>query len=283
MPECFNRGSTLRQAQGDSVMASLSNHGFQLKDCGNDICVILNISHFMKKRFFITLEGPDGCGKTTQSILLAAYFRKKGFDVVHTREPGGTSFAENLRRILLDPKHKILPMAELLLYEASRAQHTDEIIRPALGKGKVVICERYTDATCAYQGYGRKIDLCAIEQLNKIATSGLLPDLTILLDIPVSEGLKRARGERSLGRRREKREGEDRRKSARQTDGKWENGDRLEQENSAFHNRVRKGYFALAKKEPERIKIVYADGTIKQIHKRICEEVTKRLEMCREK
>ena len=200
----------------------------------------------MKKGFFITLEGPDGCGKTTQSKLLKEYLLKKGSAVLHTREPGGTTFAENLREIILNPRYHIFPMAELFLYEASRAQHTEEVIRPALRSKKTVICERYTDATYAYQGYGRGLDLSVIKTLNRIATAGLAPDLTIVLDIGVREGLARAKGN-SRGKK----------------------GDRLERENRAFHERVRKGYFALAKKEPRRIKIVSAEGSIQEVRDRI--------------
>lgn len=206
----------------------------------------------IKKGFFITIEGPDGCGKTTQAKRLVQLLRQQGLQVVHTREPGGTSFAENLRSILLNPRFKILPLSELLLYEASRAQHTDEVIRPALSLGKIVICERYTDATCAYQGYGRKLNLTTILKLNRIATGDLKPDLTILLDISVKKGLRRAR---------------------RATGKESQNGDRLEQENSSFHNRVRNGYFVLAKKEPKRIKIVSAEGTIEKVQDKICEIV----------
>ena len=199
------------------------------------------------KGFFITLEGLDGCGKTVQSRLLVDFLLTRGFEVIHTREPGGTSFAENLRRILLNPKVHILPLTELILYDASRAQHTEEVIRPALKAGKIVLSERYSDATVAYQGFGRKIDLAVISQLNQIATRGLRPDLTMVLDISVKQGLKRARGEE-----------------------RGSKGDRLEQESFSFHNRVRQGYFELAKKEPKRIKIISAKGTIQEVHRRVC-------------
>lgn len=206
--------------------------------------------------FFITLEGPDGCGKTTQSLLLVDALRKKGLKVVHSREPGGTSFAENLRRILLNPKYKILPLAELLLYEASRAQHTDEVIRPAMKAGKIVVCERYADATFAYQGYGRRLNLTVIEKLNEIATAGLKPNLTIVLDIPPALSLSR----KKVG-----------------SQGKRLRGDRLERENSAFHSRVRKGYFELTRREPRRIKIVSAIGSVPEVHQRIWKLMRERL------
>lgn len=204
----------------------------------------------MKRGFFITLEGPDGCGKSTQSALLVRALRKKGFQVVHTREPGGTSFAENLRRILLNPKYRILPLSELLLYEASRAQHTQEVILPALKKGKIVVCERYTDATIAYQGYGRGLNLSAIQQLNKIATGNLVPDCTLVLDMPVHQAMKRAENKIK---------------------------DRLEQEKNSFHRRVRKGYFALAKKEPKRVKLISAHGSVQEVHERIWKLIEKQL------
>lgn len=206
----------------------------------------------MKKGLFITLEGPDGCGKTTQTKLLVDFLQSRGYPVLHTREPGGTSFAENLRSILLNPRFKISPLAELMLYEASRAQHTDEVVRPALKQGKIVLCERYTDATVAYQGYGRKLDLSTIKKLNAIATDGLLPDLTLVLDIPAKEGLKRAK---NLNKK-----------------------DRLENEGVAFHNRVRKGYFALAKQEPRRIKVISALDSIESVHDELIAELMKIIE-----
>ncbi len=205
------------------------------------------------------MEGPDGSGKTTQSKLLVQALKDAGHKVVHTREPGGTSFAENLRRILLNPRYKILPLTELILYEASRAQHTEEVVRPALKKGLVVLCERYTDATYAYQGFGRKISLSLINKLNHIATCGLRPDLTVVLDIPVNRGLNRARAVSDKSR------------------GKTTGGDRLEQENSAFHQRVRKGYFAIARSEPRRVKIVPGVGTIQQVHSKVRSLVLDRL------
>ena len=211
----------------------------------------------MKKGFFITLDGPDGCGKSTQSKLLVECLKKEGFKVVHTREPGGTSIAENLRKIILNPNFKISPITELMLYEASRAQHTKEIIEPSLRAKKIVVCERYTDATSAYQGYGRGLDLSIVEKLNQIATGGLRPDFTLFLDVPIQEGLKRARKEKK--------------------DFSHGKGDRLEQENFGFHQKVRKGYLALAKKEPQRIKLISGNGTIQQIHQKICDEVMKKL------
>ncbi|MBN1384906.1 MAG: dTMP kinase [Elusimicrobia bacterium] len=196
----------------------------------------------MKKGVFITLEGSDGSGKSVQAGLLIKNLKKLGFNVVHTREPGGTAVAEVLRKILLAPKNKIFPLTELLLYEASRAQHTEEIIRPALNSGKIIICERYSDASVAYQGFGRNMDKNIIFRLNEIATSGLNPDLTIFFDMDIKKGLGRAR-------RRGK--------------------DRLENEDFEFHKRVRKGYLWLNKKFSKRIKVIKANDTIENIAKKI--------------
>ncbi|MDI6641065.1 MAG: dTMP kinase [Elusimicrobiota bacterium] len=195
------------------------------------------------KGIFITFEGPDGSGKSTQVELLVNYLRLRGYDVVHTREPGGTSLAEFLRDVLLKVDANISPTTELLLYAASRAQHTSELIRPALKLGKIVLCERYTDATVAYQGYGRKINLKLVHQLNKIATDGLTPDLTILLDLPVEKGLKRIKKGRIK--------------------------DRFEREELSFHRRVRSGYLSIAKLEPKRIKVISSLGSIENTHKKI--------------
>lgn len=164
---------------------------------------------------FIVLEGPDKSGKSTQARLLVERLRSSGCDVVHTREPGGTSFAEEVRRILLSTEHVVQPTAELLLYEAARAQHTEEKLKPALAAGKVVVCERYTMSTTVYQGYGRGLDLSLIDDANELATSGLKPDLTFVIDIPDAEF-----GARDKDRVH----------------------DRLENEPKAFRARVRAGY-----------------------------------------
>jgi len=210
---------------------------------------------FMNKRkkegFFITLEGPDGSGKSTQSLLLARYLKRKGYKVVHTREPGGTSIAEALRRIILNPKNRISKVTEVLLYEAGRAQHTLELILPALQDGKTVICERYTDATLAYQGYGRKLDIRMVKELNRIASSGLQPDLTILLDLDVREGLNRVR-KISRGRM-----------------------DRMERESIRFHERVRKGYLEIASREPGRVKLITVKETPQKTHLEIVKVIKK--------
>lgn len=175
------------------------------------------------KGVFIVLEGPDKSGKSTQAALLAQSLRGRGKEVVHTREPGGTSFAEKIRAILLDRRHRVEPLAELLLYEAARAQHTAEIVLPALRAGKTVISERYTLATLAYQGHARGLALPTVRKLNAVASYGLRPDLTVVLDIPEA-----AFASRDVKRRL----------------------DRLESEPAAFRRKVREGYRRLARREP---------------------------------
>lgn len=190
--------------------------------------------------FFITFEGIEGCGKTTQESRLAESLAKMGYPVVVTREPGGCSIAEQIRAILLDAGNRaMVPLAELLLYAAARAQHVEEVIRPALDSGKIVICDRFTDATAAYQGYGRSLDLELIGGLNRLATGGVVPDLTILLDCPEEVGLSRAMARINA------------------TEGARE--ERFEQESLAFHRMVREGYLRLAAAETERYLIL--DGT----------------------
>jgi len=177
---------------------------------------------------FITIEGPEGSGKSTQSRLLCGHLRREGRKILHTREPGGTKVGEAIRRILLDKKNKdISDSCELLLFLAARAQIVDKVIRPALAKGYIVICDRFHDATVAYQGYGAGIDLKLIDSLKKIATGGLTPDLTILLDVETREGLRRAGIK-----------------------------DRMEIKSVRFHKKVRQGYLKIAKKEPRRIKVI---------------------------
>jgi dTMP kinase len=192
--------------------------------------------------YFITLEGIEGCGKSTQAeILSRALHEETGCPVVMTREPGGCPIANKIRAILLDADNRALvPLAELLLYAAARAQHVAEVIRPALAEGKIVLCDRFTDATTAYQGYGRALDLPLIENLAHLATGGLTPDLTILLDCPEEVGLNRAmaRINASSGAREE----------------------RFELESLRFHHAVREGYLNLAADHPERFIVV--DGTL---------------------
>ena len=184
---------------------------------------------------FITLEGPEGAGKTTQLRALADFLRGCGYDVVTTREPGGTPIGDQIRHVLHDTANAAMsPTAEVLLYAASRAQLVAEVIRPALAAGRVVLCDRYADSTMAYQGYGRGLDRDALAALTAIATGGLRPDLTLLLDLDVARGLARRRDE-------------------------GEEMNRLDLETIEFHRRVRAGYLALAAAEPARWRLIDAD------------------------
>jgi dTMP kinase len=184
-----------------------------------------------KKGLFITLEGPEGSGKSTHIRLLADYLKSRGHQVLITREPGGTALARSLREILLETGDGLIPLAELFLYEADRAQHVAETLRPALAKGNLVLCDRYTDSTTAYQGYGRRLPMKDVLALNKVASSGLVPDLTLLLDVPVERGLR-------LARQFKKRH------------------DRLERAGLAFHKRVRAGFLKLSRLNPRRFRVV---------------------------
>ncbi|MBU5636747.1 dTMP kinase [Geomonas sp. Red69] len=193
--------------------------------------------------FFITFEGVEGCGKTTQLRLLKERMESAGEKVVATREPGGCPIADQMRAILLDAKNSaITPLAELLLYAAARAQHVQEVIVPALERGETVLCDRFTDATLAYQGHGRELDLDVIRQLNALATGGVQPGLTVLIDCPVETGLSRAlsRIEATSGAREE----------------------RFELESIRFHERVREGYLSLARAFPERFVVVDGSGDV---------------------
>ena len=186
---------------------------------------------------FITFEGVEGSGKTTQIRRLERYLTRKGVPCKVTREPGGPPISEKVRKILLNPDHQeIVPLSELFLYEAARAQHLKEVIEPILKKGGVVLCDRFSDATIAYQGFGRKIELELIKRLNHLATRGRKPDVTFLLDCPSVLGLQRA----VLRNQRQRKAKEE----------------RFEREKIQFHHRVRKGYRWIAKKEPHRVKVV---------------------------
>ncbi len=186
---------------------------------------------------FITFEGVEGSGKTTQIQRLKRYLVRKGIPCKVTREPGGPPISEKIRKILLDPNHKKLtPFSELLLYEAARAQHVIEIIEPLRKKGIVVLCDRFNDATVAYQGYGRKLDQNLIQTLNRLASQGIKPDLTFLLDCPSDIGLKRALQRNRIS--------------------KNEKEGRFESESIQFHHRVRRGYLEIAKKEPHRVRVI---------------------------
>jgi dTMP kinase len=198
------------------------------------------------KGVFITFEGIEGSGKSTQIVLLANYLTAHAEAVTLTREPGGTEIGDQVRKILLDPANRALaPKAELLLYAAARAQHLEELILPELGSGRIVLCDRFSDATLAYQGYGRGLDADMIRSLDRMVTAGLCPDLTVLLDIDAATGLARARG----------------RNSARGLEAEA----RFENEELAFHERVRQGYLTFARREPARFRVVDASPAPEKI------------------
>lgn len=198
---------------------------------------------------FITFEGPEGCGKSTQAQLLADGLTNRGIKVKLTREPGGDPVGEEIRRILLDgADHSVTDRTEVLLYEAARAQHTELVIRPHLTEGYVVICDRFTDSTAAYQGYGSGLDLQTIYSLNAFATGGLEPDITFLLDIDIETGLKRQQ--------------------------EW---NRMERKAVEYHERVRQGFLAEARLHTERIIVLDASEDIESIHRHILSTVEQRL------
>jgi len=201
---------------------------------------------------FVTFEGGEGSGKTTQLTLLARRLRASGQEVIETHDPGGTAIGKEIRTLLLDPRSApITAAAELLLYEASRAQLAREVIAPALARGAIVLCDRFTDSTLAYQGYGRDIDLALIRRLNQFATDGLSPDLTILFDLDPEIGLaRRGRDVRYDVAR------------APDTGSAW---DRIEAEPLEFHRRVREGYLTLAGEEPGRIAVIDAGADATEI------------------
>ncbi len=199
----------------------------------------------MKNGLFITFEGADGCGKTTQIELLNKYLQEKGIKTLLTREPGSKGLGVKLREILLNYDGEVSPTAESFLFLADRAQHIDCIIKPAVKQGTVVLCDRHTDSTVAYQGYGRGLDLEQIHLLNKIATGGMKPDLTIIFDIDVETSMSRVGC----------------------------NKDRMESAGIEFFNRVRNGYLEIAKTAPERVKVINSSDTIENIHKKVVELV----------
>lgn len=190
----------------------------------------------MKQGLFISFEGGEGAGKSTQIERLAAWLNAQGQQVCLTRQPGGTPYGQRIRELILTPQsgEQLSARAELFLYLADRAQHVDTVIRPALEAGQVVICDRYTDSTLAYQGYGRQLDLTDLRQLNAKATAGLLPDLTVWLDLNPAEGQARIQKRAAL--------------------------DRLELEQSSFHERVYAGYQEMAQQEPQRWARIPAAG-----------------------
>ncbi len=199
----------------------------------------------MTKGLFITFEGVDGCGKTTQIELLKNYFEKLGKSVLLTREPGAKGLGTKLREILLNYDGEVSPNCESFLFLADRAQHIDTIVKPAVERGEIVLCDRHTDSTVAYQGYGRGIDLEQINLLNNIATSGMKPDLTFIFDIDVETSMSRV--------------------------GK--NKDRMESAGIEFFKKVREGYLAIANQEPDRVKLFDGIRTIEDIHSDVVKAV----------
>lgn len=202
---------------------------------------------------FVTFEGPEGSGKSSQIALLAPYLQEQGFTIVTTREPGGTPIGDEIRACVHNVANTAMtPIAEMLLYSASRAQHVGELIRPSLASGHIVLCDRFADSTIAYQGYGRGLNLDQLHQVTQIATEGLQPDITFLLDVDVEQGL------------------------ARRTGGGLEMN-RLDLETVQFHQRVREGYHAMAKTDPARWIIVNAERPLSIIQEELRTKIVERL------
>lgn len=195
----------------------------------------------MSKGLFITFEGADGCGKTTQIKLAAEYLKNKGYDVILTREPGAKGLGEQLREILLNYDGIVSDRCESFLFLADRAQHIDTIVVPAVDAGKIVLCDRHIDSTVAYQGYGRGQDIEQINKLNMIATNNRKPDLTIVFDIDVETSMSRVGNEK----------------------------DRMESSGTEFFNKVRHGYLEIAKQEPQRVRVLDAAKSIEEIHESV--------------
>lgn len=193
------------------------------------------------KGLFITFEGIDGCGKTTQLNLLAEYLKQKGSEVVITREPGAAGLGKKLREILLNYDGEVSPNCESFLFLADRAQHIDTLVKPSIETGKIVLCDRHTDSTIAYQGYGRGLDLGQIKMLNNLATNGIKPDLTFVFDIDVETAQSRV--------------------------GKTK--DRMESAGTDFHNKVRNGYLEIAKQELTRVKVINSNDSIENIFRQV--------------
>ncbi|MGD8192563.1 dTMP kinase [Brevibacillus ginsengisoli] len=198
---------------------------------------------------FITFEGPDGAGKTTQVQKFAEQLIQQGYDVLLTREPGGTPISDQVRELVLSPSHpEMHDHTEVLLYAASRSQHVHEKVIPALKSGKIVVCDRFVDASIAYQGYGLGIPVEEVERINRFATSGLVPNRTYMLDVPVTEGKARLLARSGL--------------------------DRIEQKGEAYHERVREGFRKLAAQHPERIQVINACRSIETIAHEILTDFT---------
>ena len=208
----------------------------------------------MKRGVLITLEGNEGCGKSTQIRLLCAALKRTGRKVFLTREPGGTKVGDQIRKVLLSEKNRSLsPLSETLLYMASRAQLVAEVIRPRLAKGEIVLCDRWMDATLAYQGYAGGVDVAFIRALGRAAKQGITPKLSLYLDLPVKIGLRRA--------------------------AKRHQADRIEKKGLLFHEKVRRGFLVIARQEPKRFKrlALREKDPVAAIHERIVKEVRRAL------
>ena len=206
---------------------------------------------------FITFEGPDGGGKSTQAALLATALQDAGREVLRTREPGGTPIGEQIRTVLHDVANTaMLPSTEILLYSASRAQLVGELIRPALARGAVVISDRYATSTLAYQGYGRGLDLDVLRRITEFATGGLRPDLVVCLDLDIAVGLERKLRDHDAGK------------------GEW---NRMDQQELDFHQRIRDGYLAMSRQDPERWHIVDATRPVEAVQADVFQRVAELL------
>lgn len=203
----------------------------------------------MKKGLFITFEGADGCGKTTQLNLLKEYLENSGYEVVLTREPGGKGLGEKVREILLNYDGEVSNRCESFLFLADRAQNIDIIVNPAIEQGKIVLCDRHTDSSVAYQGYGRGLDINQINTLNNLATNNKKPDLTLVFDVDIETSMQRVGNEK----------------------------DRMESAGKEFFNRVRNGYLELAKQEPDRIKVIDSTKSIQEVQKDVLEIIKTKL------
>lgn len=225
-------------------------HGYALLEF-----ILANISEVILQRGkLISFEGPEGCGKTTHAMCLKTHLEKDGRKVIYTREPGGTLLGEKIRGILQGEQkaEELVPAAETLLFAACRAQLVHQVIKPALASGVWVIVDRYVDSTIAYQGFGRGLPLEDLKAINSFALGGMIPDITILLDVPLDESFKR------LGERLHKNGG---------------SKDRFEKEERAFHERVRQGYLNSAKQHPERIRVINGIGSVEEVDNLIWEAI----------
>jgi dTMP kinase len=204
-----------------------------------------------KSSLFVTFEGIDGCGKTTQAILTYKLLKEAGYPVKMLREPGSTQVAERIRKMLLDPSLDIGPVTELLLYEAARADISNTEIAPALGRGEMVLCDRFYDSTTAYQGFGRGLDVPMVRRLHRVAVGSVKPDLTLLFDVDLATATQRRK----------------------------QQPDRLELQSSAFFDRVRKGFLEIARKERRRVKVVDATGPIDDVFAEVRKILSRRIKL----